>query len=59
MIGSKHVVKIGKIKYQCPHDSFRTQGIKTKDRQSIMIWAMCHVKGWSTQLATLTSICLQ
>ncbi len=37
MIGSKHIVKIGKIKYQCPHDSFRTQGIKTKDRQSIMI----------------------
>jgi hypothetical protein len=37
MIGSKHVVKIAKIKYQCTHDWFKTQGIKTKEKQSIMI----------------------
>jgi hypothetical protein len=36
MIDSKYVVKIGKIKYQCSHDWFRTQGIKTKEKQSIM-----------------------
>jgi hypothetical protein len=37
---------------------FKTQVNTKGERQSIMIWKMCYVKGGGIQLIILTSICL-
>jgi len=42
----------------CPLDWFKTHAITIGERQTTIIWQMCHVTGGGTQLATFTKICL-
>jgi hypothetical protein len=41
---------------QCPLDWFRTQAIITKEKESITIWQIRHVKGGGTLIVILIKL---
>ncbi len=46
------------LRNQCPHDWLKTQAKTTKEKQSTIVWEICHVKGGGIWPMTFTTICL-
>jgi hypothetical protein len=46
------------LRSQCPHDWLRTHVETTGERQSTIVWEICHVRGGGTKPMIFTIVCL-